>query len=188
MAAAPDFICGSARLSEVFAFAHRVHDGPRSPDDTEVGHPVQVARILHRHRYDNDVIAAALLHDSVEDTATGLGEIARRFGVPVARLVSIMTEDDEIESYAERKAEHRRRLAGGGEREAAIFAADKLAKLAELRRTGEVVAAERLDHYQQSVSMLVAEHAEVPFLDELTGELAAYQRECGAATVTTTRR
>jgi (p)ppGpp synthase/HD superfamily hydrolase len=178
MAETPDFIAGSTRLSEVFAFAHRVHDGPRSPDSTEVAHPLQVARILHRHRYDDDVIAAALLHDAVEDTPTGLGEIARRFGVPVARLVSIMTEDDTIQSYAERKAEHRRRLAGGGEREAAIFAADKLAKLGELRRTGETVPAQKLDHYEQCVRMLAAEHADVPFLDELTAELAAYRREC----------
>jgi len=187
MAGTPDFIRGSTRLSEVFTFAHRVHDGPRSPDDTEVGHPLQVARILHRHRYDEDVIAAALLHDTVEDTGTGLGEIARRFGVPVARLVSIMTEDDTIESYPERKAEHRRRLAEGGEREAAIFAADKLAKLAGLRRTGEVVPAEKLDHYQQSVIMLEAEHADVPFLQELTGELAAYRRECAPAPAATAR-
>jgi (p)ppGpp synthase/HD superfamily hydrolase len=182
MAGTPDFIRGSPRLSEVFSFAHRVHDGPSSPRRTEVAHPVQVARILARHRYDEDVIAAALLHDAVEDTPTGLGEIARRFGLPVARLVSIMTEDASIDSYAERKAEHRRRLAGGGEREAAIFAADKLAKLAELRRTGEVVPAEKLDHYEQSVSMLAAEHPDVPFLDELTRELAAYRPERRGAT------
>src|SRR5688572_12310296 len=128
MAASPDFIRASHRLAEVFAFARQAHEGPRSHSDTDFDHPVEVARILHRHGYDEDVIAAALLHDAVEDTATGVGEIARRFGVPVARLVAIMTEDAAIEPYAERKAEHRRRLAGGGERAAAIFAGDKLAK------------------------------------------------------------
>ena len=48
----------SSRLAEVFAFARHAHEGPRSHSDTDVDHPVEVARILHRHGYDEDVIAA----------------------------------------------------------------------------------------------------------------------------------
>ena len=76
------------------------------------------------------MVAAALLHDTIEDTTLSLSEIEARFGPHLAELVAEMTEDPRIEPYPARKAEARSR-AVRDRRAAAIYAADKLANTRE---------------------------------------------------------
>lgn len=144
----------------------------RDPSDgPAISHPLEVARILERHGFDDDVVAAGVLHDVVEHAGQSPAEIGRRFGRSVRALVETMTEDDAIEDYEERKAEHRSRLATSDERAAAIFAADKLAKVRELSRTGKRPPEPKLDHYVESLRMLRHAHPSLPMLDELDQEL-----------------
>lgn len=98
-----------------------------------IDHPRIVAERLARHGFPDEVLAAALLHDVVEDSETEVEELRSRFGDQVADLVAAMTEDEAIEDYEERKAEHRRRIAEAGDEALAIYAADKLTNLAMLR-------------------------------------------------------
>jgi (p)ppGpp synthase/HD superfamily hydrolase len=116
------------------------------------------------------IAAAALLHDVIEDTDTELGEIEAEFGGEVADLVGEMTEDATIAAYRERKAEHRGRVAGNS-RVAAIYAADKLAKVRMLNERGEQPDGERLEHYRQTLVELRAAEPSLPFLSELAEEL-----------------
>lgn len=176
MQAPPDFLSESPRLLAAFDFARHAHEGPAARDDTPLHHPVEVTRILHDHGCGEDVLAAALLHDVVEDSACDQTDIAPRFGSRVARLVATMTEDASIESFDERKADHRHRVGSGGSEVAMIFAADKLAKVCELARRRETVEPEKLKHYELCLEMLRGCHPEVGFLDELGAELAAYRR------------
>jgi guanosine-3',5'-bis(diphosphate) 3'-pyrophosphohydrolase len=164
---APDFARSSALLDGAYRMAREAHHGPRRRGDTDIDHPVEVARILFEHGFDQPVVAAALLHDVVEDTATSTDEIAGRYGPEVARLVSEMTEDEAIEPYEERKAEHRERVSHDPSA-AAIYAADKLATTRTLEDRPDP---ERLDHYVQTFRMLCDTHPDLPFLDELRGEL-----------------
>lgn len=173
MEAATDFARGSRLLTAALAFAREAHESPEA-DDTPVDHPVHVAGILHEHGYGEEVLAAALLHDVVEDTPCGLDAIGRRFGVRVRDLVATMTEDASIDSYGERKAEHRRRLARAAPRAAAIFAADKLAKVRELSAERSAGPPEKLDHYRACLEMLRSAHPDIPFLDRLDRELGDY--------------
>lgn len=166
-----DFVRGSALLSAALDFARCAHESPGA-DDTPVDHPVHVAGLLHDHGYGEEVVVAALLHDVVEDTPEGLEVIARRFGEPVARLVAALTEDASIEPYGQRKAEHRRRVCTAGSQAAAVFAADKLAKVRELAGEGSSVESHKLEHYARSLAMLGAAHPDVPFLDQLERELS----------------
>ena len=99
----------------------------RRRNSTNIDHPAEV-ELLHDAGYDDEVVAAALLHDVIEDTDTDLTEVGDRFGPRVAELVCVMTEDASIEPYEERKAEHRARVSDHSARAAAIYAADKLAK------------------------------------------------------------
>ena len=98
-----------------------------------IDHPLAVAERLAKHGFPDEVLAAALLHDVVEDSEMGVAELRARFGDSVADLVATMTEDETIEDYEERKAEHRQRVAGAGAEALAIYAADKLTNLAMLR-------------------------------------------------------
>ena len=173
MEAPPRFVDGSRLLADAFRVARDAHAEPRG-QDTGIDHPVHVAAILADHGYSEDVLAAALLHDVVEDTSLRLEDIARMFGARVAELVAMLTEDATIEPYRTRKANHRERLTAADGKAAAIFAADKLAKLHELASESKSVEPAKLDHYAESLAMLRSAHPSIPFLDELDRQLSAY--------------
>ena len=166
----PDFVAGSALLEGAYEMAISAHHGPRSRGDTRIDHPVAVARLLHENEFPEVIVAAALLHDVIEDTDTELDEIEAQFGAEVADLVGEMTEDATIAAYRERKAEHRGRVAGNS-CVAAIYAADKLAKVRMLNERGEHPDGERLEHYRQTLVELRAAEPSLPFLSELAEEL-----------------
>jgi guanosine-3',5'-bis(diphosphate) 3'-pyrophosphohydrolase len=79
---------------DVSAAAHRGQS--RKSGEPYVTHPVAVARICAELGLDDVTIAAALLHDAVEDTGTTLEEVEREFGVEVARIVDGVTKLDRI--------------------------------------------------------------------------------------------
>lgn len=105
-----------------------------------IEHPVAVAELLIEHRYGDEVVAAALLHDVVEKSETGAAEVRERFGDAVGDLVEALTEDETIPAYEERKEEHRWRVARAGPAALAIFAADKLTNVVMLRDAYELIA------------------------------------------------
>jgi (p)ppGpp synthase/HD superfamily hydrolase len=107
----------------------------------------------------------------VEDTPVRLDEIDERFGDEVASLVDTLTEDPSILSYRARKAEHRARIAAGGERAATVYAADKVAKLRAARNGGRDLRPAQLRHFAATLDELRAAHPGMPFLAELEREL-----------------
>jgi (p)ppGpp synthase/HD superfamily hydrolase len=176
----PPFVEGSKRLTDAYRFAHTAHEGPSRRGTTTIGHPTAVARLLHEAGYPENVVAAALLHDVVEDTTTEVSEIAARFGGDVASLVARLTEDPGIPGYDERKGDLRRKAAGDGHWAAAIFAADKLATTRKLNAQGEVPPPERLEHFERTVRLLQSAHPEVPFVDWLAAETERLRRRAMA--------
>ena len=125
----------SPLLHGALAFAIEAHQSPTA-GETQVSHPVAVAGLLQDAGCAEEVVAAGLLHDVVEDTPFTLEEIKGRFGEPVSVLVAAMTEDEGIEAYGLRKEEHRRRVGLRSGRTAAIYAADKLASLRAAKQEG----------------------------------------------------
>jgi (p)ppGpp synthase/HD superfamily hydrolase len=163
-------------LAGALDFARSAHHGPRREGDTDIDHPVAVARILDEAGFEEEVVAAALLHDVIEDTRTGIEEIRDRFGEPVASLVAAMTENEEIDDYRERKAEARRRIREDGRGAAAIYAADKLATTRRLVDADERIAPDRLDHFGRTLDDLRRTHPTLPFLGDLRLALDRLQR------------
>jgi len=166
--------------------ARRAHAGQtRETGSGEVPfieHPIAVANLLAEQDYPEKVLAAALLHDIVEHTDTGEGELPGRFGPEVAQLVAALTEDTEIEPYEERKEEHRARVAGAGAEARAIFAADKIANVVVLREAysvmGESVDAnlpvsldQKILVWEYDLEMLFDESPGVPLVDRFAEEM-----------------
>jgi (p)ppGpp synthase/HD superfamily hydrolase len=156
-----DFLDGSPLAREALAFAEARHAGQKRDlgDLPFVTHPVEVARLLHEAGYPDEVIAAGVLHDVLEDTDAETDDLVERFGADVAELVAAVSDDPTIEDGVERKAALRRQVAASGERAAAVFAADKVSKTRELRarlRGGHLEGrdAARVDHYEASLAML----------------------------------
>jgi HD domain-containing protein len=170
-------IMGRSPLVEsAWRFADEAHHGPRRRDDTDAQHPRQVAQELAREGFDEPVVAAALLHDVVEDTATGKPELHERFGPAVGALVSALTEDPAIEPYERRKAELRDRVIDGGYEATAIFVADKLANARALNANQESAPAEKMNHYAKTLAMARERFPHLPFLSELDAELRKLDR------------
>ncbi len=168
---APEFVRGSELLEGALRFAQEAYRTEGRRGQTKLRHSVEVARLLHQTGFDEEVVAAGLLHDVVEATPTDLSQVAERFRPRVAALVGAMTEDEEIESYEARKAEHRKRVAARGRHPAAIYAADKLAKMPHLRADPDSASERQLAHYRRTVETLRAGHPDLPFLGDLEEEL-----------------
>ncbi len=148
-----------------------------------IEHPLAVAELLAAHGWTDEVLAAALLHDVVEDSDKTVAALREQFGEPVAGLVAALSDDESIEDWRQRKTEHRGRVSDSGEDALAIYGADKLTNVKALRRAyaeqGEAVAEElkvplddKLDAWQADLAMLRKRASQLPFLDELERELA----------------
>lgn len=153
----PGFVRGEL-LRDAWELAVEAHaDQARASDDSPyVHHPAEVAELLVAEGLgDDELLAAALLHDVVEDSDVAQEEIRARFGEEVARLVEAMTEDEGIEPYEERKLAHRRQVEAAGPRVAAIYAADKLAKLREMRSLYAAVGERASERFKAPVDVRV---------------------------------
>ena len=120
---------------EAVDFAAERHSGQvRAGDHAAfVVHPLEVAALLERSGYPDHVVAAAVLHDVLEDTDAEPVELAARFGAEVAELVAIVSDEAAIADEEDRKAATRERVRRRGGYAAAVYAADKVSKVRELR-------------------------------------------------------
>jgi (p)ppGpp synthase/HD superfamily hydrolase len=173
----PDYIEDSPLLQEAYELAAGAHREARRRRNADMRHPVAVGRLLSEGEYDDEIVAAGLMHELLEDTDVEAGEIAARFGSDVGGLVEAMTEDASIERYEDRKAEHRARVAAHSSQAAAIYGADKLAKVRELDGGGEPLSDRQLEHYSRTLDELSESHPELPFLDELDARLRRLDAE-----------
>ena len=119
-------------INKAIAFAVKAHEGqPRKGTEIPyIFHPLEVGMIVSRITDDEEVIAAAVLHDTVEDCdAVTLDDIRREFGDRVARIVGLESEDKD-KSWEERKAATVCSLKKEPMREAKIVAlGDKLSNI-----------------------------------------------------------
>ena len=82
-----------ALVRRAFELAATAHEGQlRKSGEAYIEHPLEVARILANLRLDSRTIAAALLHDVVEDTPTNVPDLVAEFGAEVASLVDGVTK------------------------------------------------------------------------------------------------
>ena len=82
-------------VSEAIAFAVKAHDGMRRKKSNApyILHPMEAAVIVGTMTDDQNLIAAAALHDVVEDAGISIEEIEEKFGKRVRELVESETED-----------------------------------------------------------------------------------------------
>ena len=82
-------------IEEAISFAVKAHYGKSRKGKTRpyILHPVEAMNIVASMTEDEEVIAAAVLHDTVEDTNITIDEIKARFGEKVAKLVASESEN-----------------------------------------------------------------------------------------------
>ena len=102
-----------ALLNRAYVYAMKAHgDQRRASGDPYFSHPIAVAAILTDLKLDDATIAAALLHDTIEDTAATRAEIDRLFGPDIGRLVEGLTKLKKLDLVTKeaKQAENLRKL------------------------------------------------------------------------------
>jgi guanosine-3',5'-bis(diphosphate) 3'-pyrophosphohydrolase len=186
----PAFVGRSDLVARAYEMAASAHRGQRRKDDGTpyITHPVAVAGLLHDAGFDDELIAAALLHDVVEDTDMDSDEVSERFGERVAELVDALSEDDGIQEYEERKREHREQVAEAASDAIAVYIADKLSNLRDMRKiyaeAGEAIASRfkapldvRVRLWKEDAEMAERAAPDLPFLPDFGRALAEFDRQ-----------
>jgi GTP pyrophosphokinase len=98
-------------ITRAYRTAERLHDGvKRKSGDPYITHPVAVATILAEMGMTGSTLAAALLHDTVEDTDYSLEDLTKDFGEEIAMLVDGVTKLDKLQYGAAAQAETVRKM------------------------------------------------------------------------------
>lgn len=159
-------------VTEAVIFAARAHDGMlrRGTTTPYIVHPIEAAAIAASLTQDEEVIAAAVLHDVIEDCGETYESVAARFGARVAALVEAESQTqhaDPQESWLTRKREAIDKLDHGRRETKLLALADKLSNMRAIRRDyaqyGEALFARFHEHdkrrhawYYRSCAALIA--------------------------------
>jgi (p)ppGpp synthase/HD superfamily hydrolase len=132
----PRWISRSPLLRRAHALAVEAHGDQRRATDAALfmEHVTEVAELLKDAGYDEQLIAAALLHDAVERGSLTEPRLRAEVDEEVSGLVLALTESAQIDSFTARKRALREQVEAAGTRAMTIFAADKLSVMRALRR------------------------------------------------------
>lgn len=99
-------------IDRAIQFAAHVHKGMYRKGNKQpyIFHPLEVLSLVSMMTEDDDILCAAVLHDTVEDTPATIEDIEREFGERVAKLVGHETEDkrsgiNKADTWEDRKKE-----------------------------------------------------------------------------------
>jgi GTP diphosphokinase / guanosine-3',5'-bis(diphosphate) 3'-diphosphatase len=144
-------------VERAYEMAEVAHAGQiRKSGDPFITHPLQVATICAQLGLDETTVAAALLHDAVEDTEVNLVDVEREMGYEVALLIDGVTKLDRIRfrSPEQARAENLRKMMVATARDVRVLLikiADRLHNMRTLEPLGperrELIARETLEIY-----------------------------------------
>ncbi|WP_042460246.1 HD domain-containing protein [Neobacillus dielmonensis] len=132
-------------IDKALQFAAKAHAGQcrKGTDIPYISHPAAVAMILLKAGYSDAIVAAGILHDTVEDTEITLGDINCEFGPEIAAIVEGCSEPDKSLSWEQRKLHTIEFLKRASNDIKAVACADKLHNvrsiLADYQQEGEEV-------------------------------------------------
>lgn len=146
-------------MSNIFekavAFALKAHEGQlRKDGGLYILHPLEDAAIVGTMTNDLEILAAAVLHDTVEDTPVTSEDILENFGERIAGLVSHETEDKRpdmppSESWKIRKVESLSVLKDSGVETKMLWLGDKLSNMRSLARDFDKIGVKVFDRFNE---------------------------------------
>lgn len=124
-------------IKRAMKFAEKKHKGQIDDDGKEfMVHPLQVYTILSTTTFDENLLAAALLHDTIEDTDTTYEDLVKAFNKDIADLVNEVThEGNKIKGYYFPRLKTKRGIM--------LKFADRLSNISRMRSWSE----QRKEHY-----------------------------------------
>lgn len=172
------------RALRIAALAHK--DQVRKEGDTPyIVHPVMVALDLKTRGFSDDIVAAALVHDVLEDTDFPKDQLESELGNVVMEIVRAVTNDDSL-SWEQKKLRYIETVRGGSEGAKAVATADKIhnakSLLAAHKQQGEALwshfkaGKEKKIWFEKAMLEMLKETWENPLVSEyesLVEEMAA---------------
>ena len=176
-------------VSDAMIFATHAHDGAlrKGTNLPYIVHPAEVCAIAATLTDDPQILAAALLHDVMEDCGISEDELAQHFGARVAHLVKCETQErcgDPSETWLARKRGAVERIAQGERAVKIIALSDKLSNMRAIHRDydrdGELLFSRFHQHdkalhawyYRSIASLLAGELGETLAWKELSEHIA----------------
>lgn len=175
------------KIQEAIRFATQVHEVDqkqkrKGKDIPYIVHPLAVGLILARAGASEEVVAAGILHDTIEDSVehkkVTREMLAERFGEEVATLVDSVTEQDKSLSWAERKEVAHAQIASYSHGSVLVKSADVISNTTDIlddyKRDGEAIFSrfnapreQILGHYLKAASALLERWPESPLAADL---------------------
>ena len=122
-------------LFKALAFSAEKHTKQRRKDIDKtpyINHPISLANILaQRWVIDENVLCAAILHDTIEDTETTVGELQEHFGEKITSIVLEVTDDKSLEKSV-RKQKQIEHAATISHEAKLVKLADKIANITDI--------------------------------------------------------
>jgi (p)ppGpp synthase/HD superfamily hydrolase len=176
----PAFVREFPKTEQALRYAEHQHAGQtRAADGAAfIEHPLEVAALLYESGAPDHVVAAGVLHDTIEKTDAAASDLMLHFGAQITELVLAVTDDATINDAGARKAALLAQAARAGNEALTVFAADKVSKVRELRlralssRTSASRSyALRLSYYRDCLRMLETRMPESRLVAMLRAEL-----------------
>ncbi|WP_075983547.1 HD domain-containing protein [Bacillus massilinigeriensis] len=114
-----------------------------------ITHPFAVGMLLQKANCSDEVIAAGILHDTIEDTETTYEDLTEEFGALVANLVRAASEPDKSLPWKDRKQHTINFLKEASLEEIQVITADKLHNLSSIRDDLEAIGEETWNRFKR---------------------------------------
>ena len=160
-------------VKQAYYYAEKAHgEQRRTSGDLYITHPLAVAKILATMHMDHHSLAAAMLHDVIEDTGVAKTELARQFGDEVAEIVEGVSKftDIEFSSQAEKQARNFEKMAIAMSKDIRVIIVKLADRLHNMRTLGPLkpekrrrVAKETLEIYARIAARLGMQEMRVEF-------------------------
>lgn len=170
-------------VEHAIQFATKAHDGQyrKGSDIPYITHPFAVAMLLRSEGCPDEVVAAGLLHDTVEDTNVTLEDIKINFGDTVAHIVEGCSEPNKSLSWEERKRHTIQYLKTADQSVRLVACADKFHNLRSIRddleHNGEEVwkkfkrGRRQQEWYYKNIVTSLEQGPSFPLLEKLRKEI-----------------
>lgn len=177
----------TTKIKDAIRFAIKTHEvyqkqKRKGKDIPYITHPLTVGLILARAGASEDVIAAGILHDTIEDSASekkvSKEMLIKRFGAKVAAIVGDVSEPSKALSWDERKKEAIEHIKTFSHNSLLVKSADILSNASEIiddyKKDGESTFSrfnapkeKILGHYQHAIAAILEQWPENPLADDL---------------------
>src|SRR4051794_27195355 len=123
-------------IEKALQTASKSHEGQyrKNTDIPYITHPVAVGMMLLKAGYSEEIVAAGILHDTVEDTPLTLKDLKKEFGANIAEMVEGSSEPDKSLPWKNRKEHTIEFLKTASEEIRAVVCADKLHNIRSIIR------------------------------------------------------